>query len=109
MGLINGDDLRDIILHNQDGWDNEIVNYYLDVIDYQPTIDPDDLIKRGKWISYTRTLYLGFDKHGKRKFRKSTMYRCSECNKRMRVKEKYCPKCGAKMSERIQKDRRETV
>lgn len=38
MRLIDADILRDEILHNSD-CDNDTIDYFLDLVDFQPTVD----------------------------------------------------------------------
>lgn len=47
-----------------------------------PTIDPESLIPRGRYIPYTDYRTIG---------------ECSECNETLRFFDNYCPNCGAKM------------
>lgn len=59
-----------------DGWNSAI-----EIINNAPTIPPDSLVKRGRWI-------VGIDG--------SCM--CSECRKVVRYDiENYCPRCGARL------------
>lgn len=58
-----------------------------EIIDRQPTIDPESLRPTAHWIS--DSLYV----NGKRKL----LQWCSLCNCPGLRKTKYCPHCGAKM------------
>ena len=62
-----------------DGWNSAI-----EIIDHAPTIDPEELRPKGRWIHDINNLY-----------------GCSECLERETMPHKklknYCPNCGAKM------------
>lgn len=61
-----------------------------EIIDRQPTIDPESLRPTAHWIS--DSLYVD----GKRKL----LQWCSLCNCPGLRKTKYCPHCGAKMEDK---------
>lgn len=82
-------------------WDNDIEAWYLrgkDLDDF-PTINPEDLRLKGKWIDISGALDRG------------EMLLCSYCHQRADYfiggsedwwaddRPKYCPNCGAKMEE----------
>ena len=96
MRLIDADELRDEVLYDTTH-PNEIVNYYLYVIDYAPTIDAVPVV-RGEWKrgrefpTYPRVPFIG------------DAYYCSNCEGEAywdtdygQQLFNYCPNCGAKM------------
>lgn len=80
MRLIDADALREEVLYDNT-FENDIVNYYLGVIDDQPTVDAEP-VRRGEWIDEGNGLYS-----------------CSECLilDHREPKHNFCPNCGAKM------------
>ena len=58
-----------------------------EIIDRQPTIDPESLRPRGRWkdACYYHDCPL--------------CYECSHCGLKLMYKPNYCPHCGAKMEE----------
>lgn len=59
-----------------------------EIIDRQPTIDPESLRPRGRWkdACYYHDCPL--------------CYECSNCGLKLMYKPNYCPHCGAKMEEK---------
>ena len=57
-----------------------------EIIDRQPTIDPESLRPHGKWVdsSFYHDRPLCYD--------------CSNCGFKLMYKPNYCPNCGAKMN-----------
>jgi len=87
MRLIDADALREEVLYDNT-FENDTVNYYLGVIDDQPTIDAEP-VRHGKWMEKRETS----------KFH-VRYFECSECRAasyRYQTRMNYCPNCGAKM------------
>lgn len=61
-----------------------------DVIKHQPTIDPESLGAKGRWIYKWDA-----ERDPKKLFVRIV---CSECNLHTGQKSNYCPNCGAKMN-----------
>lgn len=84
MRLIDGDYVRDEILYGDAYVSDELAVYIKREFDNAPTIDPENLRSRGKWIHDYNNLY-----------------GCSNCMERETMSHKrlkpYCPNCGAKM------------
>lgn len=104
MRLIDADLLVKVL--NSRGY--KIVSFYFggirkafdtkEYIDKFPTINPEDLRPKGKWIGCDLTEY---DEHGECiHFPRQGVY-CSKCRnafkKELLWKRNYCPNCGAKM------------
>lgn len=51
-----------------------------------PTINPDDLRPRGRWIDLGKNYY-------------TVVSKCSECGAKYDFRSLYCPNCGARMEE----------
>lgn len=66
-------------------------------IEKLPSVSPQP--KMGRWKAFTHSAYHGNDEDGEPIWREVTVYHCNLCNRRTVIKEKYCPNCGAKMSE----------
>lgn len=83
-------------MHNVILEDGEDRRTFYEVIERQPTIEPER--KRGKWILHPeiKNVYGG------------TVVQCSECGEKYVVHyledEKYCRSCGAKMEEQNETD-----
>lgn len=92
MRLIDADELRDEVLHDNT-WECEIVNYYLDVIDYTPAVDAA-ITRHGTWKTYYNRPFAG------------NVHRCTICGftttsddvSQFRKWYKFCPNCGAEMN-----------
>jgi len=88
MNLIDVDLLRDEVL-NDNTYDNDTVNYYLNIIDDAPTMDAMPVV-HGKWINESNP-----DED------QNVQTECSVCHSgdkhTVNVIVPYCWKCGAKM------------
>lgn len=60
--------------------------------------------KRGHWKGFTQSRYFGMDDDGEPIFRDGLFYICSECRRKSIIKYPYCPRCGAKMDEKVTQD-----
>ena len=85
MRLIDADELKKDFRLNFGGVSHAVAA--CEIIDRQPTIDPESLRPTAHWIS--DSLYVD----GKRKL----LQWCSLCNCPGLRKTKYCPHCGARM------------
>ena len=97
MRIISADKLQDNVRDIYGGNGENTVVWYGDIlalIDEQPTITPDRLVKRGRWIGTHDGVYYS--------------YSCSECGAEALTEEetmhdqvlsKYCPNCGALMED----------
>lgn len=85
MRLIDADELKKDFRLNFGGVSHAVAA--CEIIDGQPTIDPESLRPTAHWIS--DSLYV----NGKRKL----LQWCSLCNCPGLRKTKYCPHCGARM------------
>jgi len=85
--LIDADELKKDFRLNFGGVSHAVAA--CEIIDRQPTIDPESLRPTAHWIS--DSLYVD----GKRKL----LQWCSLCNCPGLRKTKYCPHCGAKMED----------
>ena len=65
--------------------------------------EPCDDVKTGYWKGYTKSAYHGCDEYGEPIWRDINVYHCSQCKRRTVIKEKYCPSCGAKMKEEVER------
>lgn len=54
------------------------------IIDFVPTIHPEDLRKKGEWV------VIGFNYY-------TEINQCSECEAKYDFRSPFCPNCGAKM------------
>ena len=90
MRLIDADELRDEVFYDMTH-PNEIVNYYLYVIDYAPTIDAVPVV-RGKWKTWEEQFP---DKKVSKKNGLGVF--CSICQLHADNMFTFCPNCGAKM------------
>ena len=94
MRLIDGNTLRDEVLYDNT-YDNDIVNYYLWLIDDAPTIDP---VRRSHWNGWTTSAYMGWqDEFGNPVYADRKFYRCDNCRHGSAIKHNFCPSCGARM------------
>lgn len=57
--------------------------------------------KPGHWKGFTQSRYYGKDDYGEPIFRDGRFYICSECRRKSIIKYPYCPRCGAKMDEKV--------
>lgn len=67
-------------------------------IEEAPTINPEDLRPKGKWIEKQCQTYLPveYDDFGEPILHNFVVYHCDQCGRMERKKEPYC-NCGAKM------------
>lgn len=54
-------------------------------------------VRHGYWRKVVGTRYCGISKDGNPIYRESYSYCCSNCDRGTIIKERYCPRCGAKM------------
>lgn len=87
--LIDADAMKEELLWGNVYLSDNETNALVDLIENQPTIDPESLRPTAHWIS--DSLYVD----GKWKL----LQWCSLCNCRGWRKIKYCPHCGAKMED----------
>lgn len=67
-----------------------------DVVNDIPAADVAPVV-HGRWGGWTTPAFYGMDDFGEPIYRDATFYRCSKCDRKSVIKEKYCPNCGAKM------------
>ena len=97
MRLIDADALKNAI--RAESWKEDItvklaVEYINILIDEQPTINPNDLRPRGRWI----TERCNHVQHRFKNPEKWVIHKCSLCGySNGRKQSNYCPNCGAKM------------
>lgn len=62
-------------------------------------LPPTDVapVRHGYWRKVVGTRYCGISKDGNPIYRESYSYCCSNCDRGTIIKERYCPRCGAKM------------
>lgn len=75
------------------GWS---MNTLYDEIQALPVEDVAPVV-HGRWGGWTTPAFYGMDDFGDPIYRDATFYRCSKCDRKSVIKEKYCPNCGAKM------------
>lgn len=75
------------------GWS---MNTLYDEIQALPVEDVAPVV-HGRWGGWTTPAFYGMDDFGEPIYRDATFYRCSKCDRKSVIKEKYCPNCGAKM------------
>lgn len=75
------------------GWS---MNTLYDEIQALPAEDVAPVV-HGRWGGWTTPAFYGMDDFGEPIYRDATFYRCSKCDRKSVIKEKYCPNCGAKM------------
>lgn len=87
MGLIDADAMKEELLWGNVYLSDNETNALVDLIDNQPTIDPESLRPRGRWkdACYYHDCPL--------------CYECSNCGLKLMYKPNYCPHCGAKMED----------
>ena len=85
MRLIDADRMKEELL-----WGNVFLpaiqtNTRVDLIDNQPTINPENVRPRGRWKDACYYHYCPL------------CYECSNCGLKLMYKPNYCPNCGSKM------------
>lgn len=93
MRLIDADAVKEELL-----WGNVFLsaiqtNTLVDLIDDQPTIDPESQRSKGHWEKET------VDGPDVVKYTSLLTVFCSRCRRRAWMKSTYCPHCGAKMED----------
>ena len=83
------------LLESAQAW-NWSMNTLYDEIQALPAADVAPMV-HGRWNGYTTSAFYGTDDFGEPIYRDATFYCCSICNRKSIIKEKFCPKCGAKM------------
>lgn len=88
MKLIDADEL---IIDLGFTWDDIVPTHdeFVALIRRQPTIDPDSLVKRGRWIAKNPRHWKGKDECGECGFHEKDYRDLSHYN--------YCPNCGVMM------------
>ena len=71
------------------GMDDTLHYFMPKIIKEAPTIDPEELRPKGRWIVEREKDTFGFILH----------FKCSRCEKCGANKTSYCPNCGAKMED----------
>lgn len=90
--LIDADAMKEELLWGNVYLSDNETNALVDLIDNQPTIDPESLRPTAHWE--------GFQADGKDdrfEFTLNAINICSKCKHISMQKSKYCPNCGAKM------------
>ncbi len=73
------------------------------MIDEVPTVDVAPVI-HAQWDCYKCSRFLGWkDGEPEPRWADGKFYCCSRCRRRTVVRENYCPSCGAKMGEEVEK------
>ena len=94
MRLIDADAMKEELLWGNVYLSDNETNALVDLIDNQPTIDPESLRPTAHWE--------GFQADGKDdrfEFTLNAINICSKCEHISMQKSKYCPHCGAKMED----------
>lgn len=93
MRLIDADAMKEELLWGNVYLSDNETNALVDLIDNQPTIDPESLRPRGHWEKET------VDGPDVVKYTSLLSVFCSRCRRRTWTKSTYCPHCGAKMED----------
>lgn len=93
MRLIDADAMKEELLWGNVYLSDNETNALVDLIDNQPTIDPESLRPRGHWEKET------VDGPDVVKYLSLLSVFCSRCERRAWMKSAYCPHCGAKMED----------
>ena len=56
-----------------------------------------ETVRHGRWEGYSHSRYCGVDDFGDPIYKDGVVYYCSECRRKTVIKDRYCPKCGARM------------
>ena len=95
-------DVQDIqkVLQAEYGKDSPIATAWVDWLLGKITTADVEHVVHGHWDCYCCSRFLGM-KDGEPRWADGKYYYCSLCRRSTVIRENYCPKCGAKMDEKV--------